>query len=136
MLSRMAFLILVSIAGVAFPVGFSQTVAQPSIGHRQYVGSTSCKTCHPQIYARWEKTRMANVVRDPKQHPDAILPDLSKPDSLVSFRKDDIAYVYGSKWKQRYFRKSGTIISFFPRSGMSRTRSGGRTLLSLKSEFE
>jgi len=50
---------------------------------------------------------MANVVRDPKVHPDAILPDLSKPDPLVKFTKDDIAFVYGSKWKQRYFTKKG-----------------------------
>jgi predicted CXXCH cytochrome family protein len=73
----------------------------------QYVGSKACQTCHPALYARWSKTRMANVVRDPKLHPDAILPDLSKPDPLVKFTKDDIAFVYGSKWKQRYFaRKS------------------------------
>ncbi len=30
---------------------------------------------------------MANVVRDPKIHPDAIIPDLSKPDPLVTFTK-------------------------------------------------
>ena len=50
---------------------------------------------------------MANVVRDPKTHPDAIIPDLSKPDPLVKFTKDDIAFVYGSLWKQRYFTKRG-----------------------------
>ena len=50
---------------------------------------------------------MANVVRDPKVHPEAILPDLSKPNPLVKFSKDDIAFVYGSKWKQRYFTKKG-----------------------------
>jgi hypothetical protein len=33
---------------------------------------------------------MANVVRDPKVHPEAIIPDLSKPDPLVTFTKDDI----------------------------------------------
>jgi predicted CXXCH cytochrome family protein len=48
---------------------------------------------------------MANVVRDPKEHPDAILPDLTKPDPLVKFKKEDIALVYGSIWKQRYFTK-------------------------------
>jgi hypothetical protein len=79
--------------------GFAQTA--------QYVGSTTCKTCHPAVYERWSKTRMANVFRDPKVHPDAILPDLSKPDPLVKFSKDDIAFVYGSKWKQRYFTKKG-----------------------------
>lgn len=55
---------------------------------------------------------MANVVRDPREHPDAIIPDLSKPDPLVTFSKDDIAFVYGSKWKQRYFKKVGD--DFFP----------------------
>ena len=50
---------------------------------------------------------MANVVRDPKEYPDAIIPDLSKPDPLLTFKKDDIAFVYGSKWKQRYFHKVG-----------------------------
>jgi predicted CXXCH cytochrome family protein len=73
----------------------------------EYAGSVACKTCHPAVYERWSKTRMANVVRDPKVHPDAILPDLSKPDPLVKFTKDDIAFVYGSKWKQRYFTKKG-----------------------------
>jgi predicted CXXCH cytochrome family protein len=50
---------------------------------------------------------MANVVRDPKIHPEAILPDLSRPNPLVKFTKEEIAFVYGSKWKQRYFTKKG-----------------------------
>ena len=50
---------------------------------------------------------MANVVRDPKEHPDAFIPDFSKPDPLVTFTKDDVAFVYGSRWKQRYFTKIG-----------------------------
>ena len=73
-----------------------------------YVGSKACQSCHQDIYARWQKTAMANIVRDPKVHPDAIIPDLSKADpKIVNFTKDDIAFVYGSKWKQRYFKKSG-----------------------------
>lgn len=78
----------------------------------QYVGSAACKTCHSSIYERWSQTLMANVVRDPREHPDAIIPDLSKPDPLVTFTKDDIAFVYGSKWKQRYFKKVGD--DYFP----------------------
>src|SRR5215471_13939474 len=78
-----------------------------------YVGSAACKTCHPRIYARWTKTRMANVVRDPREHPDAIIPDLSKADpAVVKFKPDDIALVYGGKWKQRYFTKVGN--DYFP----------------------
>ncbi len=59
---------------------------------------------------------MANVVRDPKVHPDAILPDLSKPDPLVHFTKDDIAFVYGSKWKQRYFTQCQRATTTIARS--------------------
>ena len=70
---------------------------------------------HAEIYKRWKKTRMANVVRDPREHPDAIIPDLSKPDPLVKFTKDDIAFVYGSKWKQRYFTSFGD--DYYPASG-------------------
>jgi predicted CXXCH cytochrome family protein len=78
----------------------------------QFTGSSACKTCHPATYERWSKTRMANVVRDPKVHPEAIIPDFSKPDPALTFNKDAIALVYGSKWKQRYFTKVGD--EYFP----------------------
>ena len=42
-----------------------------------YIGSQSCQKCHRQIYERWRKTPMANVVRDPRDHPNAIIPDLA-----------------------------------------------------------
>lgn len=80
----------------------------------RYVGSAACKSCHIAIYDRWKQTRMANIVRDPREHPDAIIPDLTKPDPLVHFSKDDIALVYGSRWKQRYFKKIGDDYFVFP----------------------
>jgi len=79
-----------------------------------YVGSQACQTCHPTIYSRWKTTPMANVVRDPRQHPDAILPDLSQPSPLVKFTNDQVALVYGSIWKQRYFTKIGSDYFVFP----------------------
>jgi predicted CXXCH cytochrome family protein len=78
-----------------------------------YVGSQSCKTCHAQIYEHWRKTPMANVVRDPREHPDAIIPDLST-DTIAKFTKEQVALVYGSVWKQRYFTKIGD--DYFPES--------------------
>src|SRR6266705_5458455 len=89
----------------ALPVGAAPT----------YVGSAACRTCHSAIYGRWQKTPMANIVQDPKEHPEAILPDLTKPDPLLTFKKEDIALVYGSLWKQRYFTKVGS--DYFPLSG-------------------
>ena len=76
-----------------------------------YVGSQACEKCHAQIYEHWKKTPMANVVRDPREHPDAIIPDLST-DPIAKFTKNDVALVYGSIWKQRYFTKIGD--DYFP----------------------
>ena len=77
-----------------------------------YVGSKACQRCHAPTYERWSKTRMANVVLDPREHPDAVLPDFSKPDPLLTFTLNDVALLYGSKWKQRYFTKVGN--DYFP----------------------
>lgn len=71
-----------------------------------YTGSQSCQKCHADIYERWKKTPMANVVRDPREHPDAILPDLNT-NTVAKFTREQVAFVYGSKWKQRYFTKIG-----------------------------
>ena len=90
--------------------------AQPMYGGPtpHYVGSAACRDCHTDIYDRWKETRMANVVQDPKERPNAIIPDLSKPDPLVKFTKEDIAFTYGSRWKQRYFTRVGDDYFVFP----------------------
>ncbi len=76
-----------------------------------YVGSHACDKCHAAIYEHWQKTPMANVVRDPRQHPDAIIPDLAT-NHIYQFSTDQVALVYGSIWKQRYFAKVGD--DYFP----------------------
>jgi hypothetical protein len=48
-----------------------------------YVDSASCQKYHAAIDERWRKTPMANVMRDPREHADAIIPDL-KTDSVLS----------------------------------------------------
>ena len=81
------------------------------VASAHYTGSQSCQKCHQEIYARWKKTRMANVVRDPHEHPEAITPDLAT-NNVAQFTKDQVAFVYGSLWKQRYFTKVGD--DYFP----------------------
>src|SRR5262245_49102971 len=98
---------IVAIGIIAVGVGAALSGAQPAAPAATYVGSQACARCHAPTYERWKRTRMANVVRDPKEHPEAIIPDLGKPDPLVTFTKDQIAFVYGSKWKQRYFTRIG-----------------------------
>ena len=76
-----------------------------------YVGSAWCEKCHAEIYTHWNKTPMAHVVSDPKEHPDAITPDLNT-NTVAKFTKEQVAFVYGSFWKQRYFTKVGS--DYFP----------------------
>jgi len=86
------------------------TSAQETEAH--FVGSESCKGCHAEAFNGWKQTRMANVVRDPKEHPDAVLGDFAHDDPLRPFKLDEVAFVYGSRWKQRYFTKKGD--DYFP----------------------
>ena len=71
-----------------------------------FVGSLACRPCHTTTYERWKKTPMANVVRDPNVDHAVILPDLAT-NTIAPFPKEDVALVYGSIWKQRYFKKVG-----------------------------
>jgi predicted CXXCH cytochrome family protein len=96
--------------GLATPQEKAEQVATAASAH--YVGSAACEKCHGEIYERWKKTPMANVVRDPREHPDAIIPNLATNNVSPRFTKDQVAFVYGSIWKQRYFTKVGD--DYFP----------------------
>jgi predicted CXXCH cytochrome family protein len=94
------------------PLGNQEQTQQAQAGSSaHYVGSQACQKCHAEIYDHWQKTPMANVVRDPKQHPGAIIPVLAT-NNVSKFSKDQVALVYGSIWKQRYFTKIGD--DYFP----------------------
>jgi predicted CXXCH cytochrome family protein len=82
-----------------------------ALASAHYTGSAACAKCHAEIYERWKKTPMASVVRDPREHPDAIIPDLAT-NTVAKFKREDVAFVYGSIWKQRYFQKVGD--DYFP----------------------
>ena len=119
--------------GLACATAFAACGASPSpappasAGVQPFVGSAACESCHRDIYSRWKTTLMANVVRDPKQHPDAIVGDFSKPNPLVTFKQEDVAFTYGSKWKQRYFTKIGDDYFVFPAQWDVQNKTGGRT---------
>ena len=98
---------------------FVSSSAEPSSprtqgGANEFVGSATCGACHAGIYTRWQDTLMANILVDPAQRPDVVLGDFSTPDPLVTFTLDDVAFTYGSKWKQRYFGRAGNDYFVFP----------------------
>src|SRR5580692_1693608 len=78
----------------------------------RYIGSEACEKCHLNVYNGWKQTRMANVVRDPREHPEAVVGDFTHSDPLRTFDLDQVAFVYGSRYKQRYFTKRGD--DYFP----------------------
>ena len=87
---------------------------EPSNSSQRFVGSPACQDCHLEIYQRWQNTLMANVLQDPREHPAAILADFEQNNPLVTFDKEDVAFTYGSKWKQRYFTRNGNDLFVFP----------------------
>jgi predicted CXXCH cytochrome family protein len=100
------------LAAVAGACGGPPTT--PADAPKTFVGSAACQSCHVDIYDRWAGTLMANVIKDPRVHPDAILADFATPDPLVTFALEDVAFTYGSKWKQRYFTRIDDDYFVFP----------------------
>jgi predicted CXXCH cytochrome family protein len=88
------------------------TQATPPGAH--YVGSKACASCHADQFNRWSKTAMANVVTDPKAHPEVVVGDFKTPNPLVTFAVKDVDFVYGTVWKQRYFHKVGGTYVPYP----------------------
>ena len=90
---------LVALAG-CLSSGTMWVVGQsPAPAAAPYVGSAACSRC---------------VVRDPLEHPEAIIADFSTADPLLTFTKDQVAFVYGSKFKQRYFKRVGNDFAPLP----------------------
>ncbi len=92
-------------------VGKAQPGPSPAA---HYVGSKACASCHQDQYNRWSKTKMANVVTDPKVHPEVVVADFATPNPLVKFTPKDVDFVYGSGWKQRFFHKTGKTYTPYP----------------------
>lgn len=109
MVGRYGFGVNGSIRRDPAPIAAAHAPIPPGL---QYVGSQSCAPCHASISAHWKRTPMANVVRDPHLDPNAVLADFSNPPPYVTFQKSQIAFVYGSIWKQNYFTRSGN--EYFP----------------------
>ena len=91
--TALCFVVLGLYAHIAMPQ------SAPPTAH--FVGSQACKSCHAKQFDGWKQTRMANVVRDPKAHPEAVMGDFAHPDPTRTFTLDDVAFVYGSRYKQR-----------------------------------
>ena len=105
-----AIMWLTLIAAAQRPATSGKKVASDPKPH--YVGSKACKSCHLAQYNGWKKSRMANILLDPREHPEAVVGDFAHPDPVRTFTLDDVAFTYGGRFKQRYFTKRGD--DYFP----------------------
>lgn len=76
---------------------------QKLTGDAHYVTSENCSDCHVVQHAAWQRTLHPKMFH-PVTKPSDILGDFSKPDPAVTFKKEDIQFVVGSKWEQVYVR--------------------------------
>ncbi|MCK9355499.1 MAG: hypothetical protein M0P59_15330 [Gallionella sp.] len=74
---------------------------QKLAGESHYITSEKCASCHQLQHASWQQTLHPKIFIPVTQDSD-ILGDFSKPDPAVTFKKEDIKFVVGSKWEQVY----------------------------------
>jgi len=71
-----------------------------------YVTSERCRECHASHYDSWRENSLHPYMFLPVSSPDAkILGDFASGDPAVTFKKEEIEFVVGSKWEQVYARK-------------------------------
>jgi predicted CXXCH cytochrome family protein len=102
------------LSAIAITLPACAKATPPPDAPKSFTGSAACASCHQDIYDRWKEPLMARVVEDPAAHPEVVLGDFSTPNPLVTFRLADVAFTYGSKWKQRYFTRVGNDYFVFP----------------------
>jgi hypothetical protein len=64
-----------------------------------YAGSARCGECHEEKYQEWKISQHARMATDPDKNPEAVLGDF---ENNPPFKRDDVVYVLGSRWTQRY----------------------------------
>ena len=74
----------------------------PSTAAAHYAGSASCRECHSVIYESWRKTLMANVVRDPREHPEC--------DHSRLFKNQFAGYFFDKRHRVRLWQQMETAL--------------------------
>ena len=82
---------------------------EPKVGAAGYAGSKKCAECHDRIYNSWQGTLHAMAFQDARKDPQLIRGDFATPNELRNFKKEDVVFVHGVQWKQRYIDKNWRI---------------------------
>jgi predicted CXXCH cytochrome family protein len=79
-----------------------------------YTGSLECKKCHERKYLEWATTLHSKMMQDVKANPQVIVGDFDSPSKIRTFKKEDVHYAIGNKWKQQYLKKEGDDYVVLP----------------------
>ena len=96
--------------------GLAHAEAKKETGKKEYVGSETCKKCHKIQYESWKETYHSKMVRKPaegilKAVVEKWATDGATPGPATGnvtgkpFKMEDVVYVVGSNWKQRFLVK-------------------------------
>jgi hypothetical protein len=122
----LTILVLIS-CGREQPADMQTVMAQP----KSYVGSEQCKSCHLEHYDSWKMTLHSRMLIDTRENPHAIQgdmnPELIRADlekiqdklkipleNIYIPRPDEILYVIGTQWKQRFVVEKGGVLYVAP----------------------
>ncbi len=70
--------------------------------HALYVGSENCKKCHEDEFKKWKDSYHSKMIQNVSKDPSAILADFMQLPDDANFKKEDVTYTIGGKFKQRY----------------------------------
>ena len=99
--------------------GTTKFTKRKNAGRKEYVGSQTCEKCHKIQYESWKETYHSKMVRKPaegilKAVVEKWATDGATPGPATGnvtgkpFKMEDVVYVIGSNWKQRFLVKDDT----------------------------
>ena len=100
MKKRLAFIAALIVLVVSSVVYLHKDVSEHSV----YVTSEECRDCHASNYDSWKANTLHPYMFLPVTTGERILGDFNSSDPALTFKKEDVEYVLGSKWEQVYAR--------------------------------
>ena len=83
-------------------VGLSADLQPKVQKEAHFVGPQKCEKCHQEQYKSWHASMHSKMIQDVRADPKVIVADFSKLPEDADFRREEIVYTIGSKFKQRY----------------------------------
>lgn len=120
---RCIILVVVFFEGILLSSGTAQTQATSEepiqwqrIDQSQYVGAARCAECHEAHFDGWKESLHAKMIQPavamgPNK---TIVGDFNQPSEYRPFELEDVKWVIGSRWKQRYIGEVDEMEVVYP----------------------